>query len=712
MATGSSDLSPSTSPPPPLPQQPARIVLQPGQLSKPEKVWASSSALVIGFYQAAPYSEALKIFYKKSGSVFGTQVMLTPASIMGPELAVRQPTLGEAQYFEYEIKKLKPSTQYVVKVKTSDEASEVRSDKVVTISREEERNRDNDMRNFVGALVKMGDYDGMVVSYAPGSGIFGIRVLQIDDVASSLQLTRLTSDYTDNGVPVQTYTLSEVRFGRWGGAITGSKVVNEGELKWLVARAVQMGDKSDAAAAFEARQKMLQAQVERVTMSLELEWSNRFRSLRIRSLTLLALLALLAVAAGAGMGVMLSAAARRQRALELKLAASGVRQTDLEAELQILHLYRVSLELEVGRRMALSNPGAFSNGSHDASDRNSTADGGGGGGGGGSGGGGGGGTSRRRGSAAVGGNGEGGLLDVYMEATARLNGTAAAGGRKPGVAPAPAAAGKRKNENTLGRREGASRRLPESPRASGAGARCDRGAGSTFRKDREGKGSSSSSSSRGRRGGSGSSRRGGLQDDNCARQQDGDGDGDVRHRRRMASCDNSGDSGEGRNTERNSIGGGGGGGNAVDLWGLPNQALMAALERSRVARQQFDAENLAAAAAGEAEEEAPDNDDKGAAGEPDAWAYIQYVSHFYALHLQEWMKLQLQKNVRRRVNEMLLPNSHTDAVAPGAAGAGGDDGGGAVDGPDDENETGYGVGNAYRTPEFDYVPYDYDYDGE
>ncbi|GIM10863.1 hypothetical protein Vretimale_14469, partial [Volvox reticuliferus] len=214
----------------------------------------------------------------------------------------------------------------------------------------------------------MGDYDGMVVSYTPGSGIFGIRILQIDDVASSLQLARLTSDYTDNGVPVQAYTLSEVRFGRWGGAITGSKVVNEGELKWLVARAVQMGDKSDAAAAFEARQRMLQAQVERVTMSLEMEWSNRFRSLRLRSLTFLALLALLAVAVGAGMGVMLAAAARRQRALELKLAASGVRQTELEAELQVLHLYRVSLELDVGRRMApLRNPGAHLNDSHNGS---------------------------------------------------------------------------------------------------------------------------------------------------------------------------------------------------------------------------------------------------------------------------------------------------------------------------------------------------------
>lgn len=52
----------------------------------------------------------------------------------------------------------------------------------------------------------------------------------------------------------------QVRFSRWGGAITGSKVVNEGELKWLVARAVQLADKSDAAAAYEAQQRLLQAQ--------------------------------------------------------------------------------------------------------------------------------------------------------------------------------------------------------------------------------------------------------------------------------------------------------------------------------------------------------------------------------------------------------------------------------------------------------------------
>lgn len=41
-----------------------RIVLEPGQLSRPEKVWATSSTLIIGFHQAAPYSESFKIFYK------------------------------------------------------------------------------------------------------------------------------------------------------------------------------------------------------------------------------------------------------------------------------------------------------------------------------------------------------------------------------------------------------------------------------------------------------------------------------------------------------------------------------------------------------------------------------------------------------------------------------------------------------------------------
>lgn len=42
--------------------------------------------------------------------------------------------------------------------------------------------------------------------------------------------------------------------------------------------------------------------------------------------------------------------------------------------------------------------------------------------------------------------------------------------------------------------------------------------------------------------------------------------------------------------------------------------------------------------------------DGGAEGEeeqPDAWTYIHYVSHAYAVHLQEWMKVQLEKVGRR-----------------------------------------------------------------
>lgn len=36
---------------------------------------------------------------------------------------------------------------------------------------------------------------------------------------------------------------AQIRFGHWGGEITGSKVVNESELKWLVARAVQVAER-------------------------------------------------------------------------------------------------------------------------------------------------------------------------------------------------------------------------------------------------------------------------------------------------------------------------------------------------------------------------------------------------------------------------------------------------------------------------------------
>lgn len=45
---------------------------------------------------------------------------------------------------------LQPSTQYVIKVKTTDDAADVRSDKFGTISVEEERTRNNDMQNFRG----------------------------------------------------------------------------------------------------------------------------------------------------------------------------------------------------------------------------------------------------------------------------------------------------------------------------------------------------------------------------------------------------------------------------------------------------------------------------------------------------------------------------------------------------------------------------------
>lgn len=38
-----------------------RLELGPGQLSRPEKVWSSSSTLIVGFYQAAPYSDLFKV---------------------------------------------------------------------------------------------------------------------------------------------------------------------------------------------------------------------------------------------------------------------------------------------------------------------------------------------------------------------------------------------------------------------------------------------------------------------------------------------------------------------------------------------------------------------------------------------------------------------------------------------------------------------------
>ncbi|GIL84743.1 hypothetical protein Vretimale_14467, partial [Volvox reticuliferus] len=179
--------------------------------------------------------------------------------------------------------------------------------------------------------------------------------------------------------------------------------------------------------------------------------------------------------------------------------------------------------------------------------------------------------------------------------------------------------------NSDGRQKGGSRRMPGSPRASGGGGGASRGAGSR-EGTRDGRGSVPASRKDRRE--SGSSRGGRLQDADKVRQPGGDGRGDVRYRRRTTSGDSGGDSNEGRNIERSygvsssRSSSSGGGGNAPDLWGLPNQALLAALDRSRLARQQL---------AEDREEEEEEEEEE---AQPDAWAYIHYVSHFYALHLQ------------------------------------------------------------------------------
>lgn len=49
-----------------------------------------------------------------------------------------------------QIKRLKPSSLYVVKIKASDGGVTLRSDKMSTISLEEERTRNVDMANFAG----------------------------------------------------------------------------------------------------------------------------------------------------------------------------------------------------------------------------------------------------------------------------------------------------------------------------------------------------------------------------------------------------------------------------------------------------------------------------------------------------------------------------------------------------------------------------------
>ncbi|KAL6758711.1 hypothetical protein V8C86DRAFT_2589425, partial [Haematococcus lacustris] len=132
--------------------------LDPGQLSKPAKVWCTATSVRIAWYQAQPVSDVVTVFYKKTGSVFGTEVTLPATSLLGPELSIRQPAaLGAAptEYYELEIKKLKPSTAYVVKIKSEGpgeggEGLAVRSERLLTLSVEEERNRDIEMAAFAG----------------------------------------------------------------------------------------------------------------------------------------------------------------------------------------------------------------------------------------------------------------------------------------------------------------------------------------------------------------------------------------------------------------------------------------------------------------------------------------------------------------------------------------------------------------------------------
>ncbi|KAG2427769.1 hypothetical protein HXX76_012094 [Chlamydomonas incerta] len=597
-----------------------RVALGPGQLSKPEKVWSSSSTLILGFYQAAPYSDAFRIFYKKSGSVFGTQVTLQPATILGPELAVRQPVIGEVQYFEYEIKKLKPSTQYVIKIKTSDagEAAEVRSDKMGTVSLEEERTRDNDMRNFVGAMVKLGEYDGLVLSYAAASGIFGIRILQLDDLAASLQLARLGSDYTDNGVPVQAYTLSQIRFGRWGGAITGSKVVNEGELKWLVARAVQMGQKSEASAAFEAEKKMLQTQVELVATNLDAQWADRFRNLRLRAFAYALMLALVAVCGGLAMWVMLHRSARRHRELLGQMAARGVRLAEMEAELDMLHLYRVSLELDVERRVAAGGGGA--GGAGGAALRPGDWD-----------------PVAANGSASNSSRASRSLRSVGMllkHLAGQGNGTAG-DGEKEGQ-------GRGQDGGGGGAGEGGGGE-PEAAEAAAAGAAARAGGGG-----KGGGGPRGAAGTGGQRGGSGSGGGGG----GSGSRRGGGG-------KRKAGA---GGGGGGRPEQEAALPSGGGG--ARDLWGLPQEAVRRAMSGSwgpgAAAAAGGGAAWGGAVAAAHSHAWMPEGGEY--EDQPDAWMFIHYVSHVYATHLQEWMQVQLQRTVRRKVNDMLLRGA--GAAAP------------------------------------------------
>lgn len=65
--------------------------LQPSQLTKPQRVWVTSHSIRICFYQCHPISDSYTIFYKKSGALFGTEITLPSASILGPDLSIKQP---------------------------------------------------------------------------------------------------------------------------------------------------------------------------------------------------------------------------------------------------------------------------------------------------------------------------------------------------------------------------------------------------------------------------------------------------------------------------------------------------------------------------------------------------------------------------------------------------------------------------------------------
>uniref|UniRef100_A0A7S0RT32 Fibronectin type-III domain-containing protein n=1 Tax=Chlamydomonas leiostraca TaxID=1034604 RepID=A0A7S0RT32_9CHLO len=325
--------------------------MEPGQLSKPLRVWVTSSSIRVAWHQAQPVSEQVTVFYKKSGALFGTEIVLPTATILGPDLSIRQPQGQggpETEYFELELRKLRPSTQYVIKVRSEDGRWGVRSDRLSTLSVEEERARDTEMSNFVGSLIKLGDYDGTVLSFDPATGLYQVRILQMDDLGAATQTVRFASEYSEFGLSAQAYTLSAIKFGRWGGEIRGSRVVGEGELRWIVARAVELEERSDLAAGYEARERSLVEQRERLEAALAAERAAAAAGLRLTRITyravagLVALLALLVCAAAWGQ------VRSARSAAAAAVAAAALEVDDMRAQLSRLELYRVSLELDTG----------------------------------------------------------------------------------------------------------------------------------------------------------------------------------------------------------------------------------------------------------------------------------------------------------------------------------------------------------------------------